>query len=213
MDFLQLCQRLRQETGIADSGPSSVTGQQGDMKRIVDWVNDTWDQLQTMHNNWSWMWGENTLAITAGNAEYAEPTDLRELVKDALYLIDGSSETRITLISYEDYRAKYRTLASGRPTEMAIKPNGRVVFNASPDQGYTLSYEYWKKPAPLVNGIDAPSLPERYHMVIVWLALMEYAVFDEAPELFQKGKSNSKRLLAGLKRETLPKLKKARPLA
>ena len=40
MNFLDLCQRLVRETGIADDGPATVTGQIGDFGRVVDWIND-----------------------------------------------------------------------------------------------------------------------------------------------------------------------------
>ncbi len=38
MNFLSLCQRLRSEARIPGTGPSSVTGQTGELAKIVEWI-------------------------------------------------------------------------------------------------------------------------------------------------------------------------------
>ena len=63
MNYLQLCQRLVQETGIADSGPANTAGQVGDYGRITFWVNDAWLKIQSMRANWHWMWGGGNRSV------------------------------------------------------------------------------------------------------------------------------------------------------
>ena len=46
MTFLQLVQRTRQECGIAGDGPTTVVGQTKSMKRLVDWVSQSYVEIQ-----------------------------------------------------------------------------------------------------------------------------------------------------------------------
>jgi len=195
MDFLTLCQRLRQETGIADSGPSSVTGQAGDMKRLVDWINESWLRIQSSQASWNWMWLQSTATATVGDAVLTLASDVERVA----YLRVG--DYTLTEIDYDTYRQTYQTLSDGRPTGYAVRPDGVFVFNTLPDHAYNVVYEYYSTPAYLVNNIDVPAIPQRFHMLIVWGALMEYALFDEAVELAQKARINYEQIYAELVRD------------
>ena len=188
MNFLQLCQRLRQETGISDSGPGTVTGQTGDMKRIIDWTNDAWLRLQTLRPDWFFMWTSDIwLPLT-------QECDKPSTVGEFLIIKYGDIELQ---------RKHYRDLKqSTELSAYAILPNGRVRFDFDPN-GLELHYEGFKRPVRFSEGIEAPSMPEPYHMIIVWSALMEYAMFDEAPELMQKARLNFEQMLAELSRNQL----------
>lgn len=202
MDFLTLCQRVRQESGIADSGPSAVTNQTGDMQRIVDWVNEAYMRIQSYRNDWKWLWTTDTISVTQGTAVYALPATVENLIADTVYL-DGN---KIAPLTYDDYRDQYPTLITGVPTAFTIRPDGQIALNASPDAAYTLSFEGYTKPAYFAAGTDVPAFDERFHMVIAWNALKEYALFDEANELFQKANVNYEQLLAELSADSLPEM-------
>lgn len=200
MNFLQLCQRLRQETGIADSGPSAVTGQTGDMKRLVDWVNESWVRLQSSRKDWDWLWANTTVTLLGGSNLVACPTAVDEIVE---ITYDGNA---LRHISYSDFREGYRTVGPGTPSVFAIRPDNKLIFNAQPDSSITLNVEYYAKPAYMSLGTDAPAMPERYHMLIVWMALIEYGLFDEAPELSQKGRVNYEQIFAELELDQTPEV-------
>ena len=200
MDFLTLCQRLRQETGIADSGPSNVTGQVGDMKRLVDWTNESWLRIQSSQASWNWMWVQSSATATVGDAVLTLALDVERVA----YLRVG--DYTLTEIDYDTYRETYQTLNDGRPTGYAVRPDGVFVFNTLPDQAYGVVYEYYSTPAYLVNNIDVPAMPQRFHMLIVWGALMEYALFDEANELLNKANLNYQQLFAELMRDQSPEI-------
>lgn len=201
MDFLTLCQRLRQETGISDSGPSSIDGQTGDLKRIVDWTNESWMRIQSSRQDWLYMWATATSALSVGNPEFTLPATVENVID---VYVDNA--IRLERIEYRDYRAQYRSLNTGRPTVYAIRHDGVMVLNAIPDIAYSIDYEYFKTPAYMVNGIDVPGLPERFHMLIVWGALAEYGMFDEAPELIQKGRLNYEQIMAELVLDQTPSM-------
>ena len=70
MTFLELCQRMRQECGISGTGPSTVVSQTGNLKRIVDWVNTAWIDIQTTHQDWDWMRASASFPTVASQAMY-----------------------------------------------------------------------------------------------------------------------------------------------
>ena len=87
------------------------------------------------------------------------------------------------------------------------------MFDRVPASTHLLAYRYFTKPTFLIQGIEEPSLPSEYHMILVWAALKEYAMYDEAPELYQKGEGKYQTMLARLETETLPNFQLAGPLA
>lgn len=214
MDFLSLCRRLRQETGISDTGPSNVTSQTGDLLRIVDWVNEAWVRLQARRNDWNWMWREGTLPVLSGTKIYSLPSTVKTLDEGTLYLEANGSKYSVTVYDYIDMRDMYRSILTERPSGVTVRPDGKIEFNTIPDQAYTLSFEYFAKPAKMADNISTPEgLDEESQMIIVWAGLMEYAIFDEAPELYQKGKANYDVILAELELKAIPQLQLAGPIA
>lgn len=198
MNFLQLCQRLRQETGIGESGPTSVTGQTGDMQRLVDWVNESWVRLQSSRKDWDWLWANASVSLLAGGNTVALPTSVDQIVE---ITHDGSPLKQMT---YAEFREGFRTIGPGTPTAFAVRPDNKVVLNAITPTTLTLAIEYYAKPAYLSLNTDEPGLPERFHMLIVWMALNEYALFDEAPELSTKARTNTEQIYAELELDQTP---------
>ncbi len=54
MNFLQLCQRAVTDCG-ASGTLTTTAGQVGSLQRIINWVGDAWNELQTEHDDWDWM--------------------------------------------------------------------------------------------------------------------------------------------------------------
>ena len=72
MNFLELCQRVRQESGgVSGTGPTTVTGQSGQLKKLVTWTNAAWRELQLMHDDWLWKRKDFTLTLSASDNDYA----------------------------------------------------------------------------------------------------------------------------------------------
>lgn len=53
--FLELCQDARRECRIPGTGPTAVTGQVGELARIVSWVKQSYVKIQNKHPNWGWL--------------------------------------------------------------------------------------------------------------------------------------------------------------
>lgn len=70
MTFLELCQLVARTAGLSGTGPTAVTGQSGDLDRIVDWVQMADLDIQQEHPNWKFMWAEGHFETIVGETEY-----------------------------------------------------------------------------------------------------------------------------------------------
>ena len=200
MNFLDLCQRLVQETGIADEGPATVTGQTGDMGRIVNWINDAWLKIQSIRADWNWAWSTGTSTLTAATNTVTLPATVETIKRVSI------GQGFLQALDYNDFADNYRVIQNGDPSVYSIKPDGTLCFSSKPTENKTVSYESYATPAALVNNTDVPAMPERYHLLIVYEALRCYAQFDEAPELEKRAFLYYEEMLADLERDQLARI-------
>jgi hypothetical protein len=224
MNFLQLAQRVAQESGTVDGSAqlSSVVGQIGRLKSIVDWTADAWVQIQSERNAWRWMRREfSGKQTTAGTARYTAAswaiTDWGNWITDrdctlyrpfSIYKQSAglADEGEILEIAWEEWRSKYRrgVQNQNRPTEYAISPQGEVCFGPIPDATYVVRGEYRKAPQVLSANDDVPDLPAQFHMVIVWRAILLLVQHDEAdPGVQVSAKFQHDKLMSDLTRDQL----------
>ena len=197
MTFLEMVQRLRMETGIAETGPSSVQGQTRDYQRLVNWVNDGWLRVQSSRPNWRFMWRSADTTLYAGASTVVLEPDVDDI---RIILVDGNE---LAFEEYSEFLENFPSLGSGRPGVYTIRPDDALLLNTLSNADYPFYYEYYTKPALMVENFDAPTMPEKFHMLLVWYGLMQYALFDEAPELARKAEINYNQLFSELERDEL----------
>lgn len=217
MNFLELCQRVRQESGgVAGTGPSTVVNQVGQLKKIVTWTNAAWRELQLMHDDWLWKRKDFTLTLSASDNDYsaddASVTDLGEwdLETFRIYLTSAgiSDETFLIRMEYDIWRNVWAigSQTSSRPNVVAQKPDLHLGFGPVPDATYTVTGQYLQSTQSMAADADSPTgLPEEFHEIIVYIALRKYAADEAAPEVWTNAKSEYKRMLRALERKQLPK--------
>lgn len=202
--FLQLCQLTREKCGISGSGPTSVTGQSGEMARIVNWVQEAWIELQNRNRDWDWMRSEFCFATEANRQDYAPSaaslTDFSRWHGDTLRSYKGTygigDQQWMAEWGYTSFRDTYMyaTQATGRPTVFAVRARDKALLLGSiPNDVYEIRGEYQKAARPFLAGTDIPSIPEEFHMLIVYGAMKKYAFYENAPEVavFADGAYNS----------------------
>ncbi len=228
MNFLQLCQRLRQEAGLTGSGPLTTLDQTGIQKQVVDWINTAYIDVLSQHTNWLFMQEDFSFQTIASQREYSiSETGVTDLEK---WKVDNYGSFRVYLTSsgvaneqymypllWEDYRQMYlygatRT-SKGLPSYFAVMPDKSLNFYQVPDNIYTITGEYFKVPAELDGDADIPIIPTQFHMIIVWRALMFYGGFDAANEKYAIGKNEYTKLLMRLEMDQLPQMTFGAPLA
>lgn len=222
MNYLQLVQRLRQEAGVSGTGPTTVINQTGEMKRLVDWVNSAWLDIQRLHSSWNWMLAETTFSTVAGQGDY---TPAQAGVSSRFGRWSATSfrvartppndETMLMPLSYGDFRSVYRTgpQPQARPVVVCALPNLSLGIGYKPEQAYTIRGEYWKSVQNLTADADIPEMPEDYHDAIWYRALMLYARYESAAEIYEDAAQNYGRLISLLEIHQLPSFDGTEPLA
>lgn len=221
MNFLQMCQRVRQEVGVSGDGPQSVDGQLGMYKKIVDWVLSAHEEIQVLRSNWSFDWDSFSIALTDGVETY-DPNDVwslsvREWDFDSFYCYrtaqGPSSRTWLTYVEHPEYRKLAINTTTGIPSYVTQNPAGKLSFYPYPTDGITFYGEHHKLPEVLVNNTSTPRMPARYHMVIVWRAVMLLCASEENPALFTTAERNFNTMMAKMLQSELQDFPYPEPMA
>lgn len=217
MNFLELAKKLRQECGVNGVGPASVLEQTGEAKRLVDWINDAWLEIQGLHDNWGFMREDFSFQTNASAGDYSLTdiglTDHRYWHRDTLRVYSTAlgvvDEQWLVEWEYAPFRNTYRfgLQTTGRPVVFAVKPKGsELMFGAAPDAVYTVVGEYQRAPTALAANTDTPDIPTHLHMIIVYKAMEYYGLYESAGEVLARGQKQFATLLTQLEREELPEI-------
>jgi hypothetical protein len=226
MNYLQLVNRARVECGVSGGDLVSTSGQTGEAARFTSWINSAYVDIQAAKEDWEWMRTEVTFNLVAEQFSYT-PTEtgiastfanwkrnsFRCSTSDSNY----GDEQLINFMDWTTFRDLYqygsmRTTYS-RPVVVSVKPNKDLAFGPTPDQGYVIDAEYYQKPTEFSLDADEPALPDRFHMMIIYRAMMFYGGFEAAPEVYQRGEFEFKRLMDRLVLDQLPTTVSGPPLA
>jgi len=199
VNFLQLCQKVRRQGAVSGTGPASVLNQTGDYARIVEWVNDAWRFVQN-ERRWNWMWDTTTLATVADQQTYSAASDCDFLRSNAKCYkdSDGSrSEYWLTYMPYAEFHRNYLkgSYDASAPKVITRSPDGNLLLHPTPDDVYTVTYQYYRLPSDLSGNTDEPAMPERYHDLIVYKALQYLGEYEAAPGILQLNTSKYDELM------------------
>lgn len=207
MTFLELSRKLRQYCGGSGTGPASVVDQVGENALWVQWVNQAYLEIQNERYNWSWRWAEASQAVAIGQAVH---DTLGSRIDLATVYLDDSL---LRCLDYREFRFDYKMLKAGVVTAFSVRPDHKLVFNAIPESAGTLTYEYYKDAELMSANDDVPLIPERFQDLVIYKAMMLYAGYENAPEVYQNGMSHYEHMLANMSAEQLPAMSFAGPLA
>jgi hypothetical protein len=227
MNFLALVNRARQECGVTGAALTDVTGLSGESQRFVDWVNAAWVDIQTSKEDWQFM-RESFSFNTVTQQQFYTTTDAgvsatfgnwkRDSFRVSSVGQSFKDEQLTNFMEYTTFRNLYmyanmRTTYT-RPVVVTIRPDDKALgFGAIPDQPYVITGEYYTTPIELTNKTDTPTIPDRFQLAIVYRAMMFYAGYESAPEVYDRGEYEFKRLMNRLLIDQLPTLVSGPPLA
>lgn len=217
MTYLELCKELRLQAGISGNGPDSVENQTGQLGRVTNWINQAWADLQRSRTEWKFMKVDFTFDTVADKRDYTPSevgvTNMRDWDKYSFYIFhtaDGEeTESGLPYMSYELWRNTYRSQMNvrelARPGRFTVLRDDSIRFESSPDDIYTINGEYKRCTCQMAVNDDEPTgLPEEFHMIIVWKALMYYASYENAPEVMDEAEVAYDELLFALEQDQLP---------
>ena len=231
MTFLQLVQRLREKSGSVGTGPTAVTAQTGESLRLVNWVNEAWTEIQARSPHWKWMrkdFSFQTAAskifylptITAGEVGIADfgrwhDQDTFRMYRTSLGRAD---EQYLVPWDYQTFRDSYdfgiQSTILNRPSVWAERDKDQaILLGPTPDAIYTVTGQYQASPSVLAADADLPGLPAEFHMLIVYKALMLYAEYEAAAEVFSANQKAYDRMYSMLEDDQLEGISFGAPLA
>jgi len=219
MTFLEMCQALRQESGISGVGPTTTVGQTGQSAKIVTWIIDAWTDFQSARPDWKFMWAQFEFDTTAAKRDYSEGdvsiSDLELWDFKSFLLYEAAKgltdQNAIEFTPYRDFRPelvpRMTTRADARPVEFTQLPDGKLRFEPAPDDVYTINGDYKRDLQTFSDNADTPTgLPVRFHKMIVWYALAKYAAHENAPEALTRSQMELEHWEPLLEMDQLPDL-------
>ena len=214
MNYLQLVQKAMHRAGVREAAPSTLVGATGIVEDFKEWVADSWRELQEESPNWFFRQDlDQTLAVSASDDKYAMPNGLETLNYRTItiYTTAKQDETPVEWCDYETWRTNRDTkeTSEGRPTEITEDLYGANIYLwPVPDQSYTLRYDGVFLVEELSADTDTPgpavSFEERYHWVIVWDAVMRYALAHEDGQKYEEASKRFKKLRARMSEKQMP---------
>lgn len=234
--FLTICQDTVLDVGIAEDGatPTAVTGQVGELLRVVRGVRQGWVDIQNKYDNWRWMRVGFTVPTVSGTAAYAYTSAIDALTASNItrfarwwadneddwikcYLTsDGVGvEYRLAFLPWESFRKIYRigTQNNGKPAHVTIDPQNNLVIGPTPDAIYTISGDYQRSAQILAADDDVPELPSRFHELLQYEAMERNGYFESAQEVITRAQRMRSKLTHELERDQLPPPQLGVPLA
>ena len=127
----------------------------------------------------------------------------RETFRCSTTVIGFQDEMFLDDIPYDTWRNGYMLGAmrnvQTRPVVVAVGPDQSLNLGPPPNGNYTITADYFVAPSVMAADTDIPvGLPTRFHLLIVYYAMMKYAGYESAPEVMQRGASESARMNAQL---------------
>lgn len=215
MTFLELCQDLVRKAGISGS-LVSVDGQSGEALRVVNWIAEAYQIVQSQHSDWTFLRTDVAFGTIAGNTYMAAAAGVTEFgewhfaggwrcYQTALGFAD---EQQLRYMQYDEFRNRYMYGANrdttGRPLVVTERPDQSLVLWPTPDAAYTIVGEQHRAPHNFVANADVPLFAAKYHRVIVYRALMFYAEYEGDATTFAAAQSECARLIGMMEGQYLP---------
>jgi hypothetical protein len=234
MNFLALAVKLRQECEVPGTGPAAVTGQVGQLKRIVDWTADAWEDIQNQHTNWLWMRRAFTLNTVLNDDSYAfgDATDVDAaaaitrfshwLAQDPrdpylCYLQSSGvgAQYRLSWVPWPDFKQLYRvgSQTNGAPAHVSADPQRNLVLGPKPNGVFVVTGDFQRSQQTLAADADIPEMPTQFHKLIVYWSMMKYGANSVATEIYSRAMNEANRMMRVLETNQLPEMPTAGPLA
>ena len=204
MNFLTMTQALKRESGLSGTGPVAYATASGDDVRLFNWINWAARDIVLAREDWRFRRGAatcasttsqaNTAATAFGLTDFASWKDATRFYKPSAYRIsDGAaSEHELLWMDYDNFRKMFTigTQSPGAAQYWSISPTEEFLLGPAPDTAHFIRADYVKDYTDMASDAATPAIPTRFHMLIVWRALMEYGGFDAAGEVYQRAEKN-----------------------
>lgn len=192
--YLQLVNKVCNQINEVELTSSNFDDARAIYKAIKDGVNFAISQINAKHHVWPFNFVEGQSQLLAvGDNFYDFPADFKiadwysfYLVKDDSLNINTTVLKKINKNQFHLYTKEqdFDHTTSGRSKPVFVFPWGNKAFgiSPSPDQAYTVKYNYYKNSDQLSASSDETSIPVEFDYVIVLGAMWYLNLFRENKE-------------------------------
>lgn len=204
--YLALCQKLRQEVGIAGTGPASVLNQTGMMAKIVAWIADADVTIQGKWLDWGFLWKQFSHNTIAATKDVSAPNDLGEWDENSFWIGHATTSARkLKKMEYDHWRDTNAAAESSNvPAHFIVRPDHDIILHPAPDAIYVLTADYWRCATRMTANTDTSPIPSRFDRLIIAQAKIFYAEHENAPEVMQAAMAEYAEMMHRLESLYLP---------
>lgn len=190
--FLNLTNRVLQAFNEVELNESNFSGSRGFYQEAKDSINSAIFDIYIEEDiKWSFAWSQGSFNTTVNESTYSlDPTALsvdwdtfciqRDDAQEVREAILGSRDYKTYLKRGKEYSANSDT--GSTPLIAVRKNNNNVILFPTPDKVFTVNYEYYSIPSPLVNFDDTTDIPVQLEQMIVDRALHHAYMFRDNVE-------------------------------
>lgn len=204
MNFLELAVNLRIECSVAGVGPITISDNRAEYQRLIKWIREANVEIQGKYANWRFLWHRDQYITVPGQSYYL----VNELLSDNinLYRPDSFKINGCKLADTDFFNPNivFDETAHGTPTAVIIQPDNSQKLWPIPDTDDSVTYEYYQQPQQLIEAEDNPLIPEPWHKLIIYRAMMMYGDYENAPEVKQAGVEGLSSIMPQLEANQLP---------
>ena len=216
--YLQLVNKLKDESGSKAADLTTAIGLTGESRLLANWINSAWIDIQGQHRDWGWMRLAVSFATVNGQATYtpaqAGVTNFgmwdRYSFRNYLTATGIRAEVFMHYMPYDRWRDIYQ-FSSNRTSysqsyDITITPEKALGLGPVPLVGYTITGYCYTSPTEMTLDADIPALPVQYHMAIVYRALMFYGANEAAVEVYNHGRTEFNRIMSRIEADYGPEI-------
>jgi hypothetical protein len=224
MNYLQLAQAAKRESGLTGGGPPGFPTATGDDLRLFHWIEWAWRDIELMHESWLWRRasatgqtnGTTTMSPSAvapgfALANFSRWLPAGDVYRPTTYKVSEGvvSERPLSFLRYDTFRMRFIVGShTAAPLQnWTIAPNGDMLVGPTPDAAHIVRADYIKAHQELTSDADIPGMPADFHPLIYWYAVREYGGFDAASEVWQRCDRNFSSLFPALAQSQLPQMR------
>lgn len=211
MTFLELCNRVREETGVSAQGPASVAGQTGILAKVVSWVKAAEREVLAEATDWLFLHGAKSVTLpTSDNVVSLASEGFPAIAKVIKITTEhGRPVGRIGKSTWIDGAHLYENQQTApEPSVVRIDPETQALYFWPRLQApMILTIHFYREGSPMAANADVSDVPARYHEAIVNRALMFYGDYEEDIHRYNRASTDYDHWLRRLCSEQLPEIK------
>lgn len=152
-------------------------------------------------------WGRYNFKLDGQVTDMLEPLTETFMVQDSDP--DSLGLQEVVYVDWDVWQHSVNSLvgARGMPIYMTTSPDGSLEFYPRPDKHYQLHFSYTVDDLSMSAYNDTPTtIPERYHMAIVWAAVMKAGMYDRDRAIVARAQAEYKFYRDRLEKNQMPRM-------